>query len=470
MPAATAPAHPVEGALARFLGRHVSPHFVALWCAEVVGCGVLLYLLLLAGLPAGAEALRQRAADQAALLALTIGLVSVVAGLYSADLYLQTRRLAAGTVLGILLALPALWAIGRAVGIDPGGFAGGQALLPLAALAGWTLLAFGLRLAFGRAVRANLFVRRLLVVGADPGDPAAARLVAAVGSLRPGRFQVVAVLPAREAARLTPGLLRQRRVWAIVLTDSARRTLPPGLLRGWRVCGDAAFWEDHLRRVDIDRPGAPRHPGSSDGGHSDAGGGVGRLDAALNRAADIALALALLLLTLPLMALTALLIPLDSPGPVLYRQERVGLHGRPFILFKFRSMRTDAEARGPVWAVPRDPRVTRIGAFIRLSRIDELPQLFNVLRGEMGFIGPRPERPHFVAQLAATLPLYRERSRVKPGLTGWAQVNYRYGASVEDARVKLSYDLYYVKHRSPALAVQILLATVWVVLFQKGAR
>ena len=119
---------------------------------------------------------------------------------------------------------------------------------------------------------------------------------------------------------------------------------------------------------------------------------------------------------------------------------------------------------------PRDPRVTRVGAFIRLTRIDELPKLFNVLRDDMSFIGPRPERPHFVEQLAGVVPLYRARACVKPGLTGWAQVNYPYGASVEDARAKLSYDLYYVKHRGPALAVLILLSTVWVVLFQKGAR
>jgi lipopolysaccharide/colanic/teichoic acid biosynthesis glycosyltransferase len=147
-----------------------------------------------------------------------------------------------------------------------------------------------------------------------------------------------------------------------------------------------------------------------------------------------------------------------------------GLHGRPFILLKFRSMRVDAEARGPVWATARDPRVTRVGASIRLLRIDELPQLFNVLRGQMSFIGPRPERPHFVDQLAGTVPLYRERAWVKPGLTGWAQVSYPYGASVEDARVKLSYDLYYVKHRNLFLALLILFSTVWVVLFQKGAR
>jgi lipopolysaccharide/colanic/teichoic acid biosynthesis glycosyltransferase len=172
---------------------------------------------------------------------------------------------------------------------------------------------------------------------------------------------------------------------------------------------------------------------------------VGR--AWLRRFADIALSVALLVATLPLVLLTALLVRLDSAGPVLYRQQRVGLHGRVFTLLKFRSMRTDAEANGPVWAAQCDPRVTRVGAVIRLTRIDELPQLFNVLRGEMSMIGPRPERPHFVEQLECALPGYRDRVLVKPGLTGWAQVNYPYGASVEDARAKLAYDLYYLKHR-----------------------
>ena len=155
---------------------------------------------------------------------------------------------------------------------------------------------------------------------------------------------------------------------------------------------------------------------------------------------------------------------------MLYRQERLGLGGRPFTLLKFRSMRMDAEQAGPAWAASRDPRVTRIGLYLRKTRIDELPQLLNILRGEMSFIGPRPERPHFVSQLTAAIPHYELRCHVKPGLTGWAQVNYPYGASVEDARMKLSYDLYYVRNRSLLLDLLILVATVRVILFQEGAR
>ncbi|HEV2664647.1 MAG TPA: TIGR03013 family XrtA/PEP-CTERM system glycosyltransferase [Blastocatellia bacterium] len=167
----------------------------------------------------------------------------------------------------------------------------------------------------------------------------------------------------------------------------------------------------------------------------------------------------------PLMALTAIAIRIESPGPVVYTQERVGLHGRKFRIFKFRSMRSDAEAKGPVWACENDPRVTRVGRIIRRLRIDETPQFFNILRGEMSLIGPRPERPEFVEQFEERIPYYSERHLVKPGLTGWAQVSYPYGASFEDAREKHQYDLYYIKNQSPLLDAIILLETARVVLF-----
>lgn len=195
-----------------------------------------------------------------------------------------------------------------------------------------------------------------------------------------------------------------------------------------------------------------------------------RLNQAFKRGFDLILSTTMLILVLPLMLLTALAIRLDSEGPVFYRQERVGLHGKIFTLLKFRSMRVDAEAGGPAWAATHDPRVTRIGGFLRRSRIDELPQLINVLRGEMSLIGPRPERPHFVAQLAAAIPRYHDRGFVKPGITGWAQVNFPYGASIEDARMKLAYDLYYVAHRNFFLDLLILISTVRVILFREGAR
>src|SRR5262249_8469989 len=171
-----------------------------------------------------------------------------------------------------------------------------------------------------------------------------------------------------------------------------------------------------------------------------------------------------------IMVLTAVAIRIESSGPAVYTQERVGLHGWKFRIFKFRSMRSDAEAHGPVWACENDPRVTRVGRIIRKLRIDEIPQFFNILRGEMSLIGPRPERPGFAEQLEERIPYYSERHLVKPGLTGWAQVSYPYGASFEDAREKHQYDLYYIKNQSPLLDAIILLETARVVLFGRFSR
>jgi exopolysaccharide biosynthesis polyprenyl glycosylphosphotransferase len=186
---------------------------------------------------------------------------------------------------------------------------------------------------------------------------------------------------------------------------------------------------------------------------------------------DIFASLLVLVSTLPLVLIAAIAIKLDSRGPVLYRQPRVGLYGEPYAIWKLRSMRPDAEAAGQaVWAEENDPRITRVGRIIRKLRIDELPQCWCVLKGAMSFVGPRPERPSFVAELEQQMPFYAERHMVKPGLTGWAQINYPYGASVEDARVKLEYDLYYAKNYSPFLDLLILLQTVRVVLWPAGAR
>jgi sugar transferase (PEP-CTERM system associated) len=193
------------------------------------------------------------------------------------------------------------------------------------------------------------------------------------------------------------------------------------------------------------------------------------LGEALKRAVDIIGCLALLMFTLPLQLATAGLIKLDSPGSIFYRQERVGLRGQRFMILKFRSMYTDAEQDGgPRWAAAGDPRITRVGRFIRKLRIDELPQFLNVLRGDMSLIGPRPERPFFVDRLRETIPYYAQRHLVRPGITGWAQVNLPYGASVDDARSKLSYDLYYVKNCNIFLDLRILLRTVGIVLGLEG--
>jgi sugar transferase (PEP-CTERM system associated) len=196
-----------------------------------------------------------------------------------------------------------------------------------------------------------------------------------------------------------------------------------------------------------------------------------RLTETIRRALDVGLSLMGLILSAPLMALAALSIKADSPGPMLFRQTRVGKDGKVFMLYKFRSMSVDAERlTGPVWASADDPRVTRVGRLLRKIRLDETPQMFNVLRGDMSFIGPRPERPVFVNQLKEQIPFYALRFAVKPGITGWAQVKYPYGSTVEDALEKLQYDLYYIKNISIFLDLLILLKSLQVVLLGRGAR
>lgn len=190
----------------------------------------------------------------------------------------------------------------------------------------------------------------------------------------------------------------------------------------------------------------------------------------LKRALDVGASIFLLLCTCPIMLLTALAIRLESPGPIIYSQRRVGLFGKDFTVYKFRSMRTDAEKNGAVWAMKADPRVTKVGRILRKTRIDELPQLWNVLKGEMSLIGPRPERPEFVRELEQEIPFYSLRHAIKPGVTGWAQVCYPYGSSVDDSRRKLEYDLYYAKNMSILLDIRIILKTIGVILFPKGAR
>lgn len=196
-----------------------------------------------------------------------------------------------------------------------------------------------------------------------------------------------------------------------------------------------------------------------------------RLVLATKRIIDVIVSFVGLVLSAPLILFTAISIKLESRGPVFYRQERVGQSDQRFVLYKFRSMTEDAEAdMGPVWASERDPRVTRVGAIIRKIRIDEIPQMINVLKGEMSFVGPRPERPYFVDRLKQNIPYYDLRHTVKPGITGWAQISYPYGDSEQDAVEKLQYDLYYIKHMSPIFDLQIIFESLKVVLLGSGAR
>lgn len=257
----------------------------------------------------------------------------------------------------------------------------------------------------------------------------------------------------------------------VVLAIEERRNALPlrDLLRvkttGVHVMELSSFLERETGRIDLQSVN-PSWLIFSDGFSS------GRLLSGMaKRAFDVAASLLLLALALPVILVTAVAIKLESPGPAFYRQRRVGLYNQPFDILKLRSMRQDAEVAGrAVWAAENDPRITRIGRLIRKVRIDELPQCWSVLKGEMSFVGPRPERPQFVADLERELPYYAERHMVKPGITGWAQINYPYGASVEDARHKLEYDLYYAKNYTPFLDLLILLQTLRVVLWPAGAR
>jgi len=185
---------------------------------------------------------------------------------------------------------------------------------------------------------------------------------------------------------------------------------------------------------------------------------------------SMAVSLTALLICLPFIPLIMLAVKLSSPGPIFYRQTRVGLNNHLYSVIKFRTMRQDAEMNGAVWAAENDPRITRLGKFMRKTRLDEIPQLWNVLRGEMAFVGPRPERPEFVEWLSREIPLYELRHMIRPGITGWAQVRYRYGASLEDTKNKLEYDLYYVKHQSIGLDLLIMFETVKTIILRRGAQ
>jgi sugar transferase (PEP-CTERM system associated) len=241
------------------------------------------------------------------------------------------------------------------------------------------------------------------------------------------------------------------------------RELLEAKMAGVRVEEGATTYERVTGKVMLDQL-KPSWLVFSDGFRASTGTRIGK------RTLDLVFATAGLLIGSPVMLLTALAVRLDSVGPILYRQERVGAQGKTFALFKFRSMRTDAETGTPIWATTNDSRVTRVGRFIRLTRLDEMPQLWNVLRGDMSFVGPRPERPFFVEQLSAQIPYYAQRHAVRPGVTGWAQVRYHYAASVEDTYEKLQYDLYYIKHLSIAFDLTIFVDTVKVILARKGAQ
>ncbi|WP_144300182.1 exopolysaccharide biosynthesis polyprenyl glycosylphosphotransferase [Elioraea rosea] len=446
--------------MTKLFGHSVRSHVLLLYLAETVVCFLTVFALIRFGLardlpPIGSP----QGVAFASILALSAGLIAAASGLYQPDAWRRLGRFLLGCAVAAgLLFLVALAALAV---IEPGleGTAHWDALGVM--LAGLFAAIMATHLTFAAAIRYGLLHHRIARLGGADGT------VASAGQEETENPFVVALATSPEAAagpRFSPEALRAGRIWAVIADDPS--LVPAERRAAWREAGvrllsTAEFEEQRTNRLDLSHlsPGWTR------------GLREGRLEQALRRGIDIAGSLALLLLTLPLLLLTALAIRLDSPGPVFYRQERVGKGGRVFTLYKFRSMCRDAEAAGqPRWAGPRDGRVTRVGRLIRLTRIDEIPQAINVLCGHMSLVGPRPERPAFVEQLSRAIPHYDDRAVVRPGITGWAQVNYPYGASVEDARMKLAYDLYYVKHRSLFLDLLILVATVRVVLFQEGSR
>lgn len=456
--------------MARVLAHHVRKDMAWLGACELLLSATLVHgMLLSAGAtPYFLVALLTPSWNEiylAASVAIPIVVMAATMGLYRPQVCQDPRQLlVTATIAGIVASPIVFWVTGTplsAVDAEP--------MIWLSKLMGlWLLAVLASRLAFGFVLRHGLQPRRLLVLGSSGRTQ---RLRELLRCHRGAPFELVTAEPSPAVPDLDA--MRADGIWGIVVAGGDPRPGPAGPLpngtqdggqSGIHMFSDATFQERHLGRIDPAASGADelldepwgKAPGAAD---------VGR------RCFDLIGGAALLLAALPLMVVVAILIKLDSPGPVFYRQQRAGLLGRPFMLLKFRSMRLDAETPGaPRWAQKHDPRITRIGHFMRQTRIDELPQLLNVLRGHMSVIGPRPERPHFIAELALAIPFYDKRAFVRPGITGWAQVNYPYGASVEDAREKLAYDLYYVKHRSMLLNIVILCSTVRVILFREGAR
>lgn len=325
------------------------------------------------------------------------------------------------------------------------------------------------------------FRRRVIVVGAGASGQA---IVQAIRTFAPTEYEfagflddnpvklngVIEGLPVIGTRRDLLGLVSQTATAEVIVAITHADQIDPELFeaivhcheRGVTVTQMALLYEQLTGRVPVEYIGQNLHVLIPINGHPN------RLYKAAKRMADIVIGVAGLLATGLMLPFVAVGLQIESPGPVFYRQVRLGRGGRPFALFKFRTMVADAEADGPRWAEERDGRATRIGRLLRVLHLDELPQAINILRGDLSFIGPRPERPEFARELEEAIPFYRARYAVRPGVTGWAQVNYRYGASVGDALVKLQYDLYYIKHQSFWLDLFIALKTLGVLLTLQG--
>jgi sugar transferase (PEP-CTERM system associated) len=418
---------------------------------------------------------------QGALIKGAIFVVALLIGFYYNDLYsgraprgvtvLALRVIQAFVTAGIFLAflyffLPDL-ALGRSIALL-------HPPLALAALLGWRVIYYW-------ALQQESFVENVLILGTGSAAVGLAREL--LGHRSEG-FRVIGFLSGDPAdvgkSLFNPsvvgtyddllGATERYNVHSVVVAlDDQRGVLPLAelltcKLRGINVAQSAEFYESLTGQLPV-RNLRPSSIIFSQGFRKP------RFFTTTRRIVEFALALVGLVLTAPILLLAAVAIALESGFPILFRQERIGQHGRTFTLLKLRTMRQDAEKNGAVWAsAGGDPRITRIGNFLRKSRIDEFPQLWNVLRGDMSFVGPRPERPIFVEELQAHIPYYGERHSVKPGITGWAQVRHGYTSTIEESEAKLRYDLYYIKNMGVWLDLQILLDTFKVIVFGRGAR
>ena len=412
----------------------------------------------------------------AAMLFAFFGLLSLFAfGLFS----VRSRTSTAGMVVRVVAAVANASALSVVVFYIFPAFSVGRGVLGLTAAVAVVSLVTT-RLLFERIVDQDLFKRRVLVYG---GGRRAASLLELRRRSDTRGFRILAFIPTEgDHVTAAPERLTERPAdlyrWSltnevdeiVVAMDDRRVAFPMHeflecRLAGIEICELPTFLERETGKVRLD----VLNPSWIIFGE---GFRASPLQRVLERGFDIVASVGLLAIAAPFMLLAVLAIKLEDGlrAPVFYGQRRVGRYSVPFDVLKFRSMSIDAEKDGAVWAVKDDPRVTRVGAIIRKARIDELPQLMNVLRGDMSFVGPRPERPEFVEQLEQRIPYYRERHTVKPGITGWAQLCYPYGSSEKDALEKLQYDLYYVKNRSLLFDLAILVQTVEVVLWGKGAR
>jgi sugar transferase (PEP-CTERM system associated) len=465
----------------RIFGHFVPVPALALGLCEAALLACAFYLVTA---PAEAAAFHFVAAPAQVSFGVTaLAILTMVSvGLYHHDVFLDPRLMAVKAAAALLLLLPLAGVAAFALSDEAFGAEGGCAAWCLKAAFAWMAAMLATRTLFLRHADSERFRRPVLVLGtgikagriADYVRRGLSRSFRATGFIHAcGDLRIVMGakldLDRTEDEYALMRAARESRAREVVVATDERRGMPVTQLLHCKIAGInvvdyLTFWERETRRVDLDSL-QPSWLIFSDGFRQ------GTLIDAGKRAFDLTVAFLLLLFVLPVMLIAAVAIFIEDGAPILYRQDRVGRDGRPFTLFKFRSMRRDAEQAGaPQWAKSGDPRTTRVGSILRQFRVDELPQLINVLKGDMSFVGPRPERPYFVEELANRIPFYRERHSVKPGITGWAQVNYPYGASLDDARQKLAYDLYYVKNRTLFLDFLILVQTVRVVLFHEGAR